>query len=165
MWPPFITLPATYIWIIQWHVLCNHRSPWSCRPTVTITLPLVVAICGELEVFKMPGVETTGASVNSPKSVLERPLFRSGKPLPRGAEVPWDPDLAHSASSNNGGHISGAIPIATAPALPLTPPSAGHEEASSNDASGMQTTTSSHSANYIHGAMTPTKPSRPPYFT
>lgn len=110
----------------------------------------------------MPGVETTGASVNSPKSVLERPLFRSGKPLPRGAEVPWDPDLAHSASSNNGGHISGAIPIATAPALPLTPPNAGHEEASSNDASGMQTTTSSHSANYIHGAMTPTKPSRPP---
>ncbi|EAW24015.1 uncharacterized protein NFIA_035830 [Aspergillus fischeri NRRL 181] len=110
----------------------------------------------------MPGVETTGASVNSPESALERPLFRSCKFLPRRAEVSSDPDLAHSASSNHGGHTSGAVPIATAPALPLTPPSAGHEEASSNDASGMQKTASSHSVNYIHGAMTPTKPSHPP---
>ncbi|PKX98268.1 uncharacterized protein P174DRAFT_416018 [Aspergillus novofumigatus IBT 16806] len=110
----------------------------------------------------MPGVETTGASVDSPESVLARPLIRSCKSLPRRAEVSSDPDLAHSASSNNGGHTSGAVPIATAPALPLTPPSAGHEEASSNDASGMHKTASSHSLNYIHGAMTPTKPSHPP---
>ncbi|RHZ43101.1 uncharacterized protein CDV56_100701 [Aspergillus thermomutatus] len=110
----------------------------------------------------MPGVETTDASGNSPESVLERPLFRSRKSLHRRGEVSSDPDLAHSASSNNGGHTSGAVPIATAPALPLTPPSAGHEEASPNDASGMQKTASSHSVNYIHGAMTPTKPSHPP---
>ncbi|GIJ99212.1 hypothetical protein Aspvir_001342 [Aspergillus viridinutans] len=110
----------------------------------------------------MPGVETTGASVNSPESVSERSLFRSCKSLLRRAEVSSDPDLAHSASLNNGGHTSGAVPIATAPALPLTPPSAGHEEASSNDASDMQKTASSHSVNYIHGAITPTKPSHPP---
>ncbi|GAQ07195.1 hypothetical protein ALT_4516 [Aspergillus lentulus] len=110
----------------------------------------------------MPGVETTGASVDPPESALERPLFRSCKSLPRRAELSSDPDLAHSASANNGGHTSGAVPIATAPALPLTPPSAGHEGASSNDASGMQKTASSHSVNYIHGAMTPTKPSQPP---
>ncbi|KAF7175927.1 hypothetical protein CNMCM7691_000778 [Aspergillus felis] len=113
----------------------------------------------------MPGVETTGAFVNSPESVPERSLFRSCKSLPRRVEVSSDPEVAHSASSNNGGHTSGAVPIATAPALPLTPPSAGHEEASSNDASGMsgmQKTASSHSVNYIHGAMTPTKPSHPP---
>lgn len=110
----------------------------------------------------MPGIETTGASVNSLESVLERPLFKPCKSLPRRAELSSDPDLAHSASSINGGHTSGAVPIATAPALPLTPPSAGHEEASSNDASGMQKTASSNSVNYIHGAMTPTKPSHPP---
>ncbi|GFF48710.1 hypothetical protein IFM61606_06695 [Aspergillus udagawae] len=110
----------------------------------------------------MPGVETTGASVNFPESVPERSLFRSCKSLSRRVEVSSDLDLAHAASSNNGGHTSGAVPIATAPALPLTPPSAGHEEASLNDASGMQKTASSHSVNYIHGAMTPTKPSHPP---
>jgi hypothetical protein len=108
----------------------------------------------------MPGIETTSASVNSPESVLDRPLFKPCKSLPRRAEL--SSDLARSASSINGGHTSTAVPIATAPALPLTPPSAGHEEASSNDASGMQKTASSNSVNYIHGAMTPTKPSHPP---
>ncbi|KAF7170157.1 hypothetical protein CNMCM6106_004941 [Aspergillus hiratsukae] len=110
----------------------------------------------------MPGIETTDASVNSPESVLERPLFKPCKALPRTAELSSDPDLSRSASSTNGGHTSIAVPIATAPALPLTPPSAGHEETSSNDASGMQKTASSNSVNYIHGAFTPTKPSHPP---
>ncbi|KAE8351437.1 hypothetical protein BDV28DRAFT_137033 [Aspergillus coremiiformis] len=104
----------------------------------------------------MPGVAGT-----SPASLehLNRPLFRSHKSLPRRPNGDPSVHVIHASpyrpivGTSNGGAT------ATAPALPLTPPSVPPDEPLTPNELEIQKLASSHS---MSGALTPANPSRPP---
>lgn len=75
--------------------------------------------------LEMPGIEVSDASSLSPP--LERPLFRSHKALPRRRDVGPHVEVLRVFSDRDASPANSTA-IATAPALPLTPPVVAEED-------------------------------------
>ncbi|KAG2411865.1 hypothetical protein HFD88_009421 [Aspergillus terreus] len=106
----------------------------------------------------MPGMKIAGTAPTLAEDP-NRPLFRAHKSLPRRTTVAPSVQVIHVSPVDHVHDDSSNGPvIATAPALPLTPPGVAQEELP-RDEVDRQKTASSHS---VAGAMTPSKPSHPP---
>ncbi|KAL5361892.1 hypothetical protein BJX96DRAFT_94526 [Aspergillus floccosus] len=106
----------------------------------------------------MPGMKIAGTTPTLAEDP-NRPLFRSHKSLPRRTTVAPSVQVIHvSPIDQVHDDPSNGPVIATAPALPLTPPGVAQEEPPRNEVD-RQKTASSHS---VAGVMTPSKPSHPP---
>ncbi|KAJ5960039.1 uncharacterized protein N7479_007189 [Penicillium vulpinum] len=101
----------------------------------------------------MPGVEVMGSSEDS--QAFERPHLRSHKTLPRrGVIVPSIEVIQPVSPDHNGKHIA-------TPALPLTPPGAGHEELVADERTPQKMNSSLPNIP-TSGVLTPRRPSKPP---
>lgn len=74
----------------------------------------------------MPAIEVPDASFRA-SPTLERPLFKSHKNLPRRQDIGPHVDVLQIFSDRDAGPVNGSA-IATAPALPLTPPVVAEED-------------------------------------
>ncbi|KAL4890845.1 hypothetical protein BDV59DRAFT_78796 [Aspergillus ambiguus] len=107
----------------------------------------------------MPGMKIVGTAPALAED-LGHPLFRSHKSLPRRTSAGPSVRAIRVTPVDQTHHdLSNGAVLATAPALPLTPPGVAQEEHSSTNDIDKQKTASSHS---VAGAMTPSKPSHPP---
>ncbi|KAI9037741.1 uncharacterized protein KD926_000004 [Aspergillus affinis] len=106
----------------------------------------------------MPGIDLAGTSPVSPEH-LDRPLFKSHKSLPRKSDLaPKNGQGIHISTDQNVPPSKGAA-LATAPALPLTPPGMSQDKTPTASDSELPRGAPSQSVNDI---MTPSKPSHPP---
>ncbi|PLB45607.1 hypothetical protein P170DRAFT_449268 [Aspergillus steynii IBT 23096] len=107
----------------------------------------------------MPSPGLAGTSPASPEH-LDRPLFKSHKSLPRKSELAPNNDQGIHISTDQNVHPSKGAALATAPALPLTPPGVSQDETPT--ASDSDIPRGASSPRSVNGIMTPSKPSHPP---